>query len=340
MLVLTIKPQTLFFFFGEALFSKNLSFFLQKQVKFICGDNSSNSDNKACLPLRNNNLEVALQTLDERRMEQPSLRSTKRASSESSLIRLRRRDKLPLTKAYDFPSVENAVKHFKRKLDGEGLVAVSVPLNHRSSFLDIGDEHRLKYHHRSVDEIEKMSYNSERLRTVLDEEIDLDYIDIVYEANKPTKQRYMSLSCAPPIKPNYFPRTIKLQQRSDSRESRGRGRDDNEAMLNSFQGECSNETKMKSEHVSRRGLDALGLYKNNTPLSSSMTKLIETRGSDRSFRSEHIPDHPNKAHRLSYLRKTNGIIGAVNRANTREMQRVLRYSKYVNEAFRVNGNNV
>lgn len=323
-----------------------------------------NTESKTCLQLHSNSFDAALKTLEEKKMEQPSVRSTKRASSESSLIRLRRRDKLCFTKSHDFPTVENAVSHFKRKLDGDGLVAVSVPLNRRSSFLDNSDEHRLKYHHRSVDEIEKMSHNSERLRTVLDEEIDLDYIDIVYEANKPTKQRYMSLSCVPPQMPKFATRTIKLRQPADSRESSAKERNeesDEINMLKHLQSDrlsTSQESSKFIENVTKRHINSTGYLTNNIPWGSNNSISLETRKSDRtfksdpttdhsktetrrsdrSFRTDHIPEHPNTAHRLSYFRKTNGLIGAVNRANTREMQRVLRYSKYVNQAFRVKDN--
>jgi hypothetical protein len=48
----------------------------------------------------------------------------------------RRENNTLTTRGNYFPSVENAVKHFRRKMDGLRVVSVSIPLNKRQSFAD------------------------------------------------------------------------------------------------------------------------------------------------------------------------------------------------------------
>lgn len=286
-------------------------------------------------------------------MDQTSVSSsrwTKRASSESSLLRIKRRENNTLTTPGNyFPSVENAVKHFRRKMDGPRVVSVSIPLNKRQSFSDGCDEHRLKYHHRSSDELEKMSQNSERLRTVIDEEIDLDYIDIVYEANKPSKQRYISLSCAPPLMPKYFSRQIKLQQRIDSRETSAKeGHERTQDTNNNVPDHTSSNDEFINTATDAETTD--GKY--YRPINNKISVHIEYRtdNSVKQHDNSNIPDKhaspkvstrtrgnidPFKSpHRYSYYCKSNGFIGGVNRANTRDMRKVFRYSKHINQNYR------
>lgn len=277
-------------------------------------------------------------------------RWTKRASSESSLLRMKRRENNTLTTRENyFPSVENAVKHFRRKMDGPRVVSVSIPLNKRQSFADGFDEHRLKYHHRSVDELEKMSHNSERLRTVIDEEIDLDYIDIVYEANKQSTQRRISLSCAPPLMSKYFSRQIKLQQRIDSPESSAKGGSERTQDTNSY---VPNQTSSNDEFINTAEDTESTDSKYYRPINNKISVHIEYR-TDNSVKQHDNSNMPDKhaspkvstrirgnidplqsPHRYSYYCKSAGFIGGVNRANTRDMRKVFRYSKHINQNFR------
>ncbi|CAC5416236.1 unnamed protein product [Mytilus coruscus] len=281
-------------------------------------------------------------------MEQSFIRPFKRASSESSLHRVNHRENSNLSAPLNyFPSVDNAVRHFKGKTDAPKVVAISVPLNKRQSFLDNSDEHRLKYHHRSVDELEKISKNTERLRTVFDEEIDLDYIDIVYETNKPSKQHYLSLSCAPPSMPKSISRRIKLQQRTDSRDGSAKSKNWDKCFDETHElpvvlnctDELLNRTTNSQPTTSKVGWRKV-TNSNEVHIEVQSDKSISNaynHGRHFSAKSTYTdvnPDPFSTAHRLSYFRKTHGFAGGFNRANTKDVQKMLRYSKYINPNFK------
>lgn len=289
-----------------------------------------------------------LKTIVYDNMDQSFVRPSKRASSESSLHRVNHRENSTLSAPLNyFPSVDNAVRQFKGKTDAPKVVAISVPLNKRQSFLDNSDEHRLKYHHRSVDELEKISKNTERLRTVFDEEVDLDYIDIVYETNKPSKQHHLSLSCAPPLMPKYISRRIKLQQRTDSRDGSAKSRNDDKCFDESHEFpvvlNCTDEilNRTSNSHPTSSKVGWRKVANSNevgievqSDKSNSNAYNYGRHFSAKSSHTDVNPDPFSTAHRLSYFRKTHGFAGGFNRANTKDVQKMLRYSKYINPNFK------
>lgn len=118
---------------------------------------------------------------------------------KSNKMRARHRDNLFLDETTVLlPSIQNAVDHFRKTMKRQKSNLIRLPSLIKGNE-DFNSTGRIKYQHRSNEELTRNSENWDRLRYILHEENVSNSIDLVFEANKPTGSPLHFLECSPPL---------------------------------------------------------------------------------------------------------------------------------------------
>lgn len=131
------------------------------------------------------------------------------------------------------PSIQNAVDHFRKNMKRQKSNLLRLPSLIKGND-DINYGGRIKYQHRSTEEMVRNSENWDKLKFIMHEENVANSIDLVFEANKPTGSVLDMLDCSPPLVSKSETDQIN-QYKDDSFEQQTPHVNDNEALENAIE---------------------------------------------------------------------------------------------------------